>query len=494
MDLSTLSIEDLQALKAGDLSKVSTEGLVALKGASTTKESAPVLPPAETFDTARWAQEHPIEKGLVDIGGKVGQTIGAGIAAIPGAETALHILGVPGGLLRAATAGQPGQTMTPEAHAKYWSGGDEAWNQLSPMQQGIRTLGSGFVDPLLAAGPAISALGRALKPAPSLLTPVGKTTLKEAQAADYVVPPSEVRSSFLTNKMESVAGKASVKQEAIQRNQQVTNRLATKAIGLPEGTPLDEVAIAKAQAPAAAVYAKVGALRPTVDMEWFPRFHNPDLLAEYKQANTNAIAAYRSYESKGMQGYGDPKVLATAKAFRAEAESIESDLLNIAKAAGQPDLMNEFQQAKKLFAKTFDVERALNKGSGNVSAPMIGRMLKQDRPLSGELKVIGKFAQGFKKFAGEVESSPIPHVSGTDAASAAILATMGYGAGGPAGLLAAGLPLLRSPARAAVLSKRFQQGLLKAPAPVRRSKGPLVSKIVKTGLVGRVVLPNQPSP
>ena len=85
--------------------------------------------------------------------------------------------------------------------------------------------------------------------------------------------------------------------------------------------------------------------------------------------------------------------------------------------------------------------------------------------LTGELKVIGEFGKAFPREARPAPSVPSPSVSGTDAAATALLSTMGYGVAGAPGMLAGGLPLLRGPARAAVLSRPMQQRLIAQPKP-----------------------------
>jgi hypothetical protein len=70
MDLSQLSTEDLQALKAGDLTKVSTAGLQALKGQSAAPATSTPAAPAG---------------GILHTLAGVGETVGAGLANIPGA-------------------------------------------------------------------------------------------------------------------------------------------------------------------------------------------------------------------------------------------------------------------------------------------------------------------------------------------------------------------------------------------------------------------------
>lgn len=295
------------------------------------------------------------------------------------------------------------------------------------------------------------------------MTDVGKQTLKDAQTSGYVVQPSTVRPSLGTAKLESVAGKAAVAQDAAVRNQAVTNRLAATAIGLPEDTPLTMTAIESVRAQAAKPYQEVAALSPKAGKT----------LDKLRQARADATLYYRHYERSA-----DPASLKQAQALSAKADRLESTIDNLAKHAGKPELLEQLQAARMLYARTYDIERALNLGDGNISAPILGRMLDQGRPLTGELKVIGKFAQAFPRVAREGASVPPPSVSGTDAASAALLGTLGYGAaGGPGGLLAAGLPLLRGPARNLALSSFYQRRLLREPPPIGQT-------LTKSGLIG----------
>ena len=306
-------------------------------------------------------------------------------------------------------------------------------------------------------------------------TATGKATLKEAKEAGYVVQPSTVKPTMATNRIESVAGKAAVAQDAALRNQAVTNRLAAKAIGLSEDIPITPSTLNQIRDKAAQPYREIEALKDNkgIDLSWYPRYHEKNLLEQMKQARADATAFYRSHDQ-----FPNPAVLKQAKEADALAQSIEKDLEHIATVAGKPELVDQLRASRQLIARTYDVERALNVGDGNVSAAIIGRMLDKGRPLTGDLKVIGQFAQAFPRVARDASSLPPPSVSGTDAAASAMLGTIGYGAGGPAGLMAAGLPLLRSPARNLVLSGAYQSRLLKEAAPVSHSllKGALVGK------------------
>jgi hypothetical protein len=394
-------------------------------------------------------------------------------------------------------------------------------------------------------------------------------TLQEAHDAGYVVPPSMVKSSFTTNRLESVAGKAAVKQEAAIRNQEITNKLAAKSLGLPDGTPLSMGTLETIRGEAGKAYQKLSTLRPGGELRGIKvrtveerpmvqgsmagmkgklaedrpvvqglttgmnvrelrddagkligmkvgevskgqstagqlegmkfrttESYGPDVpgslgrmkmsvqetrggnpIEELKQARADASTYYRHHNISG-----DPKSLKKANVLTKRAEEIEDAFEQIAQSSGRPELITEFRAARTLIAKTYDIERALNLGDGNVSATIIGRLLDQGKPLTGELRVIGKFAQAFPSITREGSVVPMAGVSGTDAAMSAVLGTAGYGAaGGPAGLVAAGLPLLRSPARSLALSSPMQNRLIRPPAP-------LGDVALQSALAGRAAL------
>lgn len=315
-----------------------------------------------------------------------------------------------------------------------------------------------------------------------LLTDTGKLTLKEAQQVGYVVEPSAIRQP--SSKLETIAGKASIAQEAATRNQTVTNRLAAKSIGLPEDTPLSPSLLNELKKRAAKPYEEVEVLRASqTNLPWFPRYHSPSLMDELTQARQDATALYKAYYARPDEG-----VRKAAEAASSLAKSIEADIDMIANAAGQPDLLDRLKAARMLYARINDVEKALNVGSGNVSAPILGRMVDKGAPLSGELRTVGKFAQAFPRVAREVESVPPSGVSGTDAAGAAVLSIGGAAAAGsPAGAVAGGLPLLRGPARNRMLSPTVQKGLLTElqPTPIGETAG-------RAAMIGKTVEENQP--
>ena len=283
---------------------------------------------------------------------------------------------------------------------------------------------------------------------PTLKNPVKTETIQDAQKAGYVIPPSQVKPSATTNRLESVAGKAAVKQEAAIRNQDVTNKLAAKAIGLADDQPLTPDAIKAVRTDANKVYQKVADVSPRAKSAL------TRLQEERSTASDNWMAWFRNAR---------PEDKLAAVAADGKVKQLEQVIAKEAGKAGQPGLINELRKARTLIAKTHDVEEAMNVGSGNISAAYIGRALDRGRPLTGELKVIGKFQQAFPDITREGVTSA--GVGFFEPALAIGAGAAGYAASGgePAGLALGLLPLARGGARSALLSSPYQQRLLQEP-------------------------------
>lgn len=314
-----------------------------------------------------------------------------------------------------------------------------------------------------------------------MLNQTAKATLKEAQEAGFVVEPSSVRQP--SSALESVAGKPAIAQDAVFRNQQTANKLAAKGLGLPADTALSPDVLDVLKKQVGTVYDEVDALKANPNMPWFPRFHQTNMMSELKQARQDKAALWRSYWRQPDEG-----VRKAALASDANVQSLENDIEMVAKAAGKADLIPRLQAARQLYARISDVEQAMNPATGNVSMPVLAKMFDNGRPLSGEIATIGRFANAFKRVAREVESTPPPGVSATNVLAGAALGAEGAAvSGSPVGMAAAGLPLLREPARKQVLSQKFQKGLLTEPTPPA-SPGVTAGR---AGMVGKTVAENE---
>lgn len=318
-----------------------------------------------------------------------------------------------------------------------------------------------------------------------------------AQQAGYVIPPADVRQTALNEALGGFSGKIKTAQEASARNQAVTNRLARREIGLADDVPLTAEALDEIRAQAGKAYGAVSELGPmNVTGKTLPAGVNVaeknspllfgktqevearELVRAWKQANHDATAYYRAYARDA-----NPETLAKASANASAAKQIDALMMQhieqsastdklIAKLASgklsQEDFLKSVleksagmdkgeatKEARRLIAKTYTVEKALNSATGDVAAPILAKELAKGKPLSGGLRIAAEAGQAFPKATQALKEAP-KAVSPLDYMAALI----GTGSGGPLGALAIGA---RPAVRSMMLSKTGQ-GLLARPS------------------------------
>lgn len=351
---------------------------------------------------------------------------------------------------RLAKAGVQGATVGMVAPAQ--SLGQVALNSGISGASGV--LGQGTTEatgrPLLgaavnmAAVPALSAGANAVREASMKAqsrNALRDETLEAATKEGYVVPPSATGGNWFTRRLESIAGKAAIGQESAARNQEVTNKIARREVGLGDDEAISVAALERRRNVLSEPYREVRSLNKKADAD----------LDALKEARRQATLNYRHYDVSQ-----DPKALAEAEKFSTKAQQLELQIEGYAKKAMKPDLVKELRQARQDIAKTYDVERALNVADGNVSAAVLGRAVDKGKPLSGGLATIGKFQQAFPRYARDGEKTPAAGVSRSEMLAGSLLGLGGYGAMGPAGWAMAALPLASGPVRSALLTSPFQ--------------------------------------
>lgn len=299
------------------------------------------------------------------------------------------------------------------------------------------------------------------------------------QKLGYVIPPTQVKPSLGNRLLEGFSGKLTTAQNASAKNAAVTDSLAAKAIGLAPDTKITPETLINIRETAGRAYADIGntgmiapgqayadALdkiaqpfkltagafpnakqSPVIDIVESlrsPAFASASAVEKIKQLRSAADDAFRT----GNTDVGR----ASKKAAAALEDAVEDHL----KVIGQPDMLQKFRDARTLIAKTYTVEKALNKTTGTVDAKKLGAMLDKGKPLSGELKQAADFANQFPKAAQTVERmGSLPQTSPLDWGLATAL---GAATSNPLALLMAGA---RPASRAAVLSGPVQRGLTK---------------------------------
>jgi hypothetical protein len=308
---------------------------------------------------------------------------------------------------------------------------------------------------------------------------VRDATMAGAQEAGYVLPPSQVNPSTLNRLAEGFAGKLTTAQNAAAKNQNVTNTLIKKEIGLPQDAPLTLETIRAARAEAGKAYEPVRNFGEMPADEQYASalndiaskydkghggmasLRNPQvesLLADASQLKLDSHNAVDFLQNLREQGFANASPLAAAadrklgKTQLGIANAVEDLMDRNLSNAGQADALQAFRDARVRMAKTYTAEKALNPATGNIDASKIGAMFKKDKPLTGGFATVGRTAAAFPAATKEITTS-LPQVSPLDYAGGMMAGTM---TGNPLSALA---PLARPVVRSAILSKQFQ-GLL----------------------------------
>lgn len=312
---------------------------------------------------------------------------------------------------------------------------------------------------------------------------VRDSTLKAAQSAGYVVPPSTTNPSGFNRALESVGGKIATQQEASLRNQQVTNKLAREALGLPKDAPLTKAALESLRKKAGTVYGEIEKTgRIVADKQYGLdllklsetadriNIDFPDLPVAGKEAiaklttslskpefdASSAIAVIKSLRKSGndnmskLVAAANPDAAALGKAQLAAAEAVEDQMIRHLESIGRKDLADAFDKARTLIAKTYTVEKALNPDTGNVAARELSKQIKKGKYMTDGLAAAAKFARAFPKAADEVT-----HSSTVSALDAVTGAGAGLATGNPLAVL--GPTVARAGARQTMLSPVYQQ-------------------------------------
>jgi hypothetical protein len=239
-------------------------------------------------------------------------------------------------------------------------------------------------------------------------------TLKSAKELDLVLPPSAVNPNTFTNTLDSVGGKAAVAQKAIEQNQEAINRAVREEIGL---AAIDPATLQLAKAKPALVYDEVASISPKAKTT----------LQAYKEAENDAKMLF----AEVRQQY-DASKLKLAQARQKDADKLWRSIENLAAGAGKRDLPDRLNAARAEYAKLSVVERAMNPGNGDISAPELARMLDLGEKLTGKLGTIARFASAFPRFIKEASKTP---QSGVNQLTTQLAALGGMGAeNGPSAL------------------------------------------------------------
>ncbi len=252
---------------------------------------------------------------------------------------------------------------------------------------------------------------------------------RSAANAGYVIPPEDLGGGMATKLLSGAAGKIKTAQLASERNQTVTNELAKRALGMAKDDALTEPALQAIRTTAGKAYEVVkGSGKVAADADYakaldgiasqytsaskaFPgavKSEIPELVAALKQPSFEAEGAVEM--TKVLRQRADQAFASgdkgTGKAIKEAADALEGMLERHLKAAGLPDALKAFQDARQTIAKTYTVRKALNSSTGDVSAKVLATLAGKGKPLTGELATIAQAGQAFPKATQLLKESP----------------------------------------------------------------------------------------
>lgn len=305
---------------------------------------------------------------------------------------------------------------------------------------------------------------------------VRDATLAASKAEGYVVPPSQSGAGVSARVLEGLSGKYKTNQAAQIKNQDVTDMLARKAIGLADDAPITPDATrAVRDAAYASGYEPIVQLGAVPTDKGFQRALDSIVKSRQGAANSfpgavkNDVAEF--VDALRVQGFDAGEGLQMTRILREEAgaafragdnalgnakrEASDAILDQIDRrlaASGKNGMamLKEFRKSRTLMAKAHDVEDAIVEGSGHVDAMKFASKFQKGKPLTDELERIGAFANNYKAVAGVPKSGDANPITVMDAFATAML-----GAGG-AGMGAVAWPAARMAARSAILGKTMQ--------------------------------------
>jgi hypothetical protein len=332
--------------------------------------------------------------------------------------------------------------------------------------------------------------------------------MKVAQEAGYALPPDQAGAGMVSKMMYGLSGKVKTNQAMGAKNQNVTETLARKAFGMADDVPITREAMGSIRREAIDTgYTPIRQLGEIpVDQQFYAsakgltsRADNAskafgDLVKSDLQPLAEGLGKVKAFT--GDQAVDQIAIFREAaselyaqgnrtlgKAYRQAAEMVESQVERHLAGAGEDGAaaLKAFRDARTTIAKTGDVEKALAEGGGKVNAKVLGAMLRKGRPLSGELKTIGEFANAFPDVAGVPKSGWQAPVTALDAFGAAGMAGMG------AGPMAVALPAARMGARGLLTNPSYQKsfvGPTYGPNAAQRLTPKMLEELERMGVGG----------
>ena len=314
-------------------------------------------------------------------------------------------------------------------------------------------------------------------------------TFDIGQREGYVVPPATIKPNLRNVALESIGGKQATEQTARMTNQQVTNKLANRTLGLPETREITQDSLEQVRDEAGKVYEAVkSAGRIAADADYKAglqkmRAEISEIMSDFPDADVAAagnidkliksldvadfdaksgmafLKQLRNEAADNLSAIDDPTRKALGRAQRSAAENLEEMVFRHLDKIGQGNLAKQFDNARRQIAKSYTIQAALDEGSGSVDAMKLSQILNKGKPLSPELELAARMGGSFPRAmirperTGSVGSNALDlAMTGAGAVSFPLVSVSPYAA--------LGIVPAKYGARRLALSKALQRQLL----------------------------------
>lgn len=253
---------------------------------------------------------------------------------------------------------------------------------------------------------------------------VRDATLAAGTAEGYMTTPGSVTPQGKNILAERMAGKTYLEQLMAVNNQEVTNNLARRAVGIGETAPLTSEnmrSIRKAEYEKG--YKPIERLGDiSTDAQYLDDMVNveakytgpsksfpgavPDEVAKLIKTYTvgkfdskDAVQVMRHLREEARANFNKGDV-AIANAQTDIAKALENQIERTLAATPTPNantLLEQFRLSRQRMAISHSVEDAILEGGGSVNADKLARDLQKGAYLSGDLRTIGEFANVFPR-------------------------------------------------------------------------------------------------
>lgn len=324
-----------------------------------------------------------------------------------------------------------------------------------------------------------------------------------AQRQNLIAPASQANPTFMNRLLEGIGGKLKLNQEMMQANQPQFTRIAAQELGQNPEAPLTQGSLASVRQEAVqsgyAPLREIGTITPgpaysaALDKivaagqgasRSFPGIKGPDIggiVEPLRQASFNsadaidAISVLRGQADEAFSSGSSQAGRAYKSAAKALEDAIEQHLTD--QGEGGASLLQSFRAARTQIAKSIDIGKALNEGTGQISATKIAQIgARSPGRLSGGLADISTFARAYPKVSREV-TDIFPSISPLDTYGSAIAA------GASRSALPLAIPLTRVALRNYLMSQSGQVRAIQKIASPDQSLG-ILNVLPQIGLSG----------